>query len=231
MENPHVTAVMLTADRQAMTDRAVRCFEAQHYANKSLLILDTGTVRYRLPSGRHPSISIIHAERGPRETLGELRNFAIKAALFAETAIATLDSDDWSYPWRFTEQVKALIATEAECVGYHNAMFYDVQNQRAYHWKSNLQPNAILGGSAMYWRKTWERVRFPHLDVNEDSEWMKEVRIRAIDNPYPSPKMIVTQHGGNTRAIDFGFQCEHAPDAWKRVPEWDKYCERTVREA
>ena len=221
---------MLTADRQQMTDRAVRCFEAQHYANKSLLILDTGGVRYRLPPGPHAGVSIIYAIRSERETLGDLRNH-VASLIPADSVIVHWDSDDWSYYGRIREQVAALVCNPtAECVGYHDAMFYDTWKKQAYHWQSNLQPNAILGGSAMYWRTAWERVQFPKLNYAEDSEWLKEVRTVAITKPYPSPRMIITQHGGNTRALDFGYLCEHSPDAWRRAKEWDEYCERTIGE-
>lgn len=226
---PHVTCIMLTADRQAMTSRAIRCFEKQTYEDKSLLILDTGTVRYKLPAGPHPSVSIIHAERHPTETLGALRNWIIGNS--AGDVIANFDSDDWSYPGRLVEQVNAMLVQPVECVGYHDAMFFETDGGRAYHWKSNLAPNAVLGGSIMFWRKAWERVKFPSKNTGEDGEWMKEVRTHAIDSLHPSPRMIVTQHGGNTKRIDFDYQCEHAKDAWRRAPEWDLYCERTLRES
>ncbi len=42
MSEPTVCCVCLTADRQSMTDRAVRSFLAQDYADAALVILDTG---------------------------------------------------------------------------------------------------------------------------------------------------------------------------------------------
>lgn len=60
MTQPRVVCLCLTADRPAMTDRAVRCFIDQTYVNKHLLILDTGRIlRYSCGSGlRQSSLSV-----------------------------------------------------------------------------------------------------------------------------------------------------------------------------
>lgn len=231
-DNPLVACICLTANRVALTHRALACFEAQTYPNKLLLILDSGTQRYQLPRGPHPLASIVYVN--PDEySLGILRNIANGTVSQADV-IAHWDSDDWRDPASLSELVHVLTTDERkpECVGYNDCLFYDSSRARAFWWKSNMHPTMaepLLGGSMVYWRKAWERRAFEDVVSNEDAIWMREVvRVSVTSAPDARPRMIVERHGGNTSAIDLDYQCEHASQAWKRADSWDAYCARML---
>src|SRR5580698_7588756 len=105
--NPSVCCVLLTADRQAFTDRAVKCFLSQTYENKYLLIYDTGVEPWKL--GPHcanePNMRYVHDEANGRR-VGALRNAA--NGMVSADVIAHWDSDDWSAPERLAVQVSFL---------------------------------------------------------------------------------------------------------------------------
>lgn len=257
MTEPLVVCVMLTADRQKLATSAVACFEQQDYQNKKLLVLDTGQNRFTLSSApgiRHPDVSIIHAARQPGETLGCLRNYLNANA--QGDMLAHFDDDDWRGPHSISEMVAALVANEgAVGCGYSDCLFAEqierasitsktvageleqgvverVTAWRTYRWKSNLPGTYVLGGSLMYWRRTWEVLPFPALHNKEDYFWMKAlqsvgkrfVQMPSIPEHDSSPRMIVRRHASNTNtmALDMEHQCEHAPTAWRRSHEWDE---------
>lgn len=118
-----------------MAARAVRSFRAQTYANKRLLIVN---------SGHHGPITT-EAEQSCEVggiiepcfvgidgwTIGQLRNHACKYASHHYTTsdtrpeiFAHFDDDDLSHPARIAEQVALLTASGADCVGYQDMLFW-----------------------------------------------------------------------------------------------------------
>ena len=118
-----------------------------------------------------------------------------------------------------------------------------------------IYTGSILGTSLCYWRKTWERVPFrsqranPMHDkgVGEDHDFlldlhaagMKSVGVSGFGHDEPTvklscqgtdfgPRMIARIHGSNTsnayNPADMARETQH----WKRVPEWDQFCRRTM---
>lgn len=236
--NPLVVCVCLTAERWRHTSRAIRCFESQTYPNKQLLLLDNGVSKYPL-SGQHPLVSVAYTSRDGK-TLGALRNMANTMASHAEL-IATWDSDDWRHPESLTEMIAHLVATGRQIVGYSDALYYNSQTRSAYLWRSNLRDNVpdshplpgsgVLGGSHVYWRSAWVDHLYPVTgDIPgemyaEDELFSRGLKIAAMTSaPDPRPRMIVDRHAANTSKLDLDYQCEQAPQAWKRAREWDSWC-------
>lgn len=205
MNEPLVCAIMLTRDRPAMAKRAVESFRAQTYANKSLLIWDTGPdheVRWLAREFRVAEESIHHVEDVPDFSIGELRNRANDWPHAREADIIVhWDDDDWSHPNRIAEQVALLQSSGADAVGYREMLFWrDIQlSERDVYgadgdpsrpcdvieeaWLySHSRPDYALGTSLCYWRKTWERKPFPDLPkgpgaTGEDHEWRQGLRV------------------------------------------------------
>lgn len=133
VELPYVTCIMLANGRPEMVARAVRCFLEQTYAQKRLVIWNTGKDQlweeYISPTVWVPTVAAAGA------SVGCLRNVANKYALeYAldytlkrawPRIIAHWDSDDWSHPLRLEEQVMHLQASGAPCVGYNKMLFWD----------------------------------------------------------------------------------------------------------
>lgn len=237
---PSVTCVCLTADRQVMTDRAVKCFLNQTYPDRHLLIYDTGNVRYELPADFEARrITLVHEIRPPYATIGMLRNIAV--GLAQADIIAHWDSDDWSHPLRLAWQVQRLrepahgdTGTPQKApslVGYRSMMFW--RGGEAWRYQNELQ-TYVIGTSMCYWRKAWEAKSFPErgaagapLKFGEDNEWQKGIA-RATDEGFfkSEPAMIAEMHGGNI--TDHADIMIKSPN-WQRVAEWDAKVERLMR--
>lgn len=218
--NPSVCAVMLTADRPAMADRAVRCFAAQTYPDAWLLIYDTGERAYHAPA--HPRVIVAREWQARGQRIGQLRNNA--NSLISSDVILHWDDDDWSCPTRIEDQIAQLRVNERDCVGFRRMLFSDCGVAHEYR---SSNPRYMLGTSLCYWREAWRRMPFPCAHVGEDSAWQRDVARLAFDayDPSGKPKMIATIHGGNTASR----VTNHSE--WRRVPEWDAEVNRILEAA
>lgn len=130
--NPHVCCILLTADRQELTDRAVRCFMNQTYANRSLLIFDSGRVPYQCAIASPLIVrgikQLTEEQRRPKvTTIGKLRNMANALAVIIAPQMPDLfahwDSDDWSSPDRLAMQVPTL-SDDVQVTGLSRMVFW-----------------------------------------------------------------------------------------------------------
>ncbi len=223
MTDPLVCGVMLTADRPAMTARAIQCFHEQTYPNKILLVLDSGREKLNLRSGIQQIYATV--ENGP--THGELCNLANGMTEGADI-IAHFDSDDWSHPERLTEQVKLLQKCRgegwADCVGFNDMLFWDSTRQQAWQFSHGGRKYSV-GASHCYYRLAWEKVKFKPMVRGADTFWLHDVPCYGVTSAQvQGPLMICEIHGGNvsSRIVD-------GHEQWKRVPEWDNYCIERMR--
>ena len=225
--DPLACCILLTDDRQDLTDRAVKCFLAQTYEHRELLIYDTGTMPYGLPAVDSEDIAVIRPTGDLRGKVGALRNRAIEYAAGADI-IAHWDSDDWSAPERIADQVSSLqMHTRYRAVGYHNILFLDSRDGRMNAWEYDYRDgNKALGASLVYWRRTWERQPFnENRTSGEDTEWHKIVPTRGL-NGVCEPMLIAEVHGANTSTVYtvFDNHVKHHQPEWRRAPEFDSYC-------
>lgn len=214
MSDPLVVCVMLTADRQAMADRAVRCFQRQTYQNKRLLIYDTGAQYFHVAKGCESSVRTVHTLKA--SSIGELRNRANRKADEADI-IAHWDDDDISYPNRLTEQVAALQelrkqGTGVDVVGSRGMWFWDstggrydidgqLQNPVGQAWYYlHPRPYYCVNASVAYWYSAWERAKFPDTSRAEGHAWLKQLdsSIGFMDRQW----VIGCIHEGNRAAYD-----------------------------
>lgn len=245
--SPTVCAVMLANGRQAMVERAVRCFEEQVYPTdrRLLLVYDTGRDCIRMPYAERNDVAQLWAPEMQGQPIGTLRNLA--NAWAASGTVGTFgkpdilmhwDSDDWSHPERIAEQVEVLIGVHA--VGYNELLFWDSSpTQRPPGmgigaWVYKGAPHYAVGTSLAYWRDTWERKPFPALMTGEDTEWQKGLNIRAISGLLPEPRMIAAIHGGNTTCrvvwnLDRKSGQIKSASEWRRTPRYDEMAERIMR--
>lgn len=238
--SPLVCCVCLTADRQAFTDRAVRCFLRQTYPNARLLIYDTGKVPYRYPSIIPDStVTIARNESTKPRTIGALRNEAIEVT--RADIIATWDSDDVSLPMRLEWQVSELGRDHA--TGYHNLLFWDSRPGRGHAWEYDYRDRndpRRLGTSLMFWRAAWAKTPFAeNIGQGEDSGWCRIVKPNRI-NGVGHPQLIAEYHGANSASYGvvephwkpiFDRHEPHANPEWRRAVEWDERVRRVMEEA
>jgi glycosyltransferase involved in cell wall biosynthesis len=238
MKAPSVCCVCLTADRQALTDRAVACFTSQTYAGPlSLLVYDTGVTPFRLHQETHATALIRDRFPDEHRKIAELRNYAI--SLCAADIIVTWDSDDWSSPERVVVQVAAL--RDQVATGYHNLLFLDRRVElggtyRNHAWEYDYkrfaggQPGQALGSSLAFWRSEWERKPYDESKVYDDPAFCREHRVTPINGvglpgDLPGPMLIAEVHGKNSSSSYAVFDNwrAHVNPEWRRAREWDDY--------
>ncbi len=250
MSQPLVCCVLLTADREEMTARAVRCFEAQTYENRVLIVWNTGQP-LDWSSGIPPRVWDATPTSSPNASIGRLRNDATAWALSGPDPqpdlFAHFDSDDWSHPNRLAEQV-ALIESDPEldAVGYSDMLFWktvpswdinpdgsryatprEENEEYGEAWLYTSPSNYLLGTSLLYRRAAWERK--PLMDINrgEDRHWIQGLRTKGVSScPWeerPDPRMIASIHGANTSS-----RIDPTSEQWQRLPEWDQHCRETM---
>jgi glycosyltransferase involved in cell wall biosynthesis len=235
MNEPTVACIMLANGRPAMVRRAAASFQLQTYPNRELMYW--------------------HNIGG--QSIGALRNAANFTA--QADIICHWDSDDWSHPNRIAEQVALLQSSGAECVGYNEMLFCVesdtermvtriftrarasasevglpveiARKSEAWLYRAAI-PNYAIGTSMCYWRETWQRNPFSDQPEGcDDLHWFNNrVKISSVPSVWMdpavevAPRMIASIHGGNTCAkIDAGAR------EWTRVPEWDAYCQETMK--
>jgi glycosyltransferase involved in cell wall biosynthesis len=248
--NPTVCAILLTADRPEMTKRTIRCFVAQTYKNKRLLIYDSSKRVSENYSYGFNDMSVLHHLVPPGRTIGALRNEANNAACeldvpYKPDIIVHFDSDDWSHPNRINEQVALLQASGADCVGYNEMLFWricprcrgfddycaDVAPCETCHMKggeawlySLPRSNYALGTSLAYKRSLWERKPFEDTSSGEDLRFITGVNIVSVSSLHQDgePRMVASIHGGNThcKISDQSNEPEHLRQ-WHRRSDWD----------
>lgn len=204
MSEPLVCCTMLTRNRPKMAARAVAAFNAQTYERKSLFVLDSGNPHLELPELPKVSEALL-LQRGPIKhcmanwaagrTIGNLRNIAVECSEKADI-IAHMDDDDLSHPNRLAEQVALLTASGADCVGYHQAVFWkepasvedwkarasagESQLGKAWIYTGQVPRLCAIGASLCYWRRVWERLPFDDVMVGEDSRFVARVNALGV---------------------------------------------------
>lgn len=202
MKQPSVCCVCLTADRQQMTDRAVRSFLAQDYPNKLLMILDSGREPFKFDST--DVACSVWCPDYCGWSIGKLRNAANWMAVdrYGVRVLVHLDSDDLSAPTRISDQVKLLVESAKQAVGYREMLFWDSTSHircagcgargrsgaikcdycpseafeiiEGLAWLyRNTDPHYALATSLCYWRRTWEAKPFPDQMVGSERAWLK----------------------------------------------------------
>lgn len=250
MSTPSICCVCLTADRQRLTDRAVRCFLSQTYENANLLIYDNGREAYQLPDlDREQSRKIIvcRVDHRPGVTIPRLRNEANGMASGAD-AIAHFDSDDWSHPERLSLQMEDLAARH--CTGFSNMLFFDSREGKKNAWEYTYNDQwLVLGTSLVYWRSIWEGCPFNESKIEGEEKWWPNCQAHGRngfelfgteDGRRNRPLMIANYHGGNTGQYGKGANgvpCifDQTPGQraqnpqFRRAPEWDQYCQEVMK--
>ena len=249
---PRVCAVMLVNGREAMVRRAVASFAVQT-ASARLLIFDSGqkpVYDAAVYDAAKRAVPIIY-RRAPGHggsIFGCLRNAAnTLARAYGADIICHWDSDDYSHPRRIEEQVALLRDCGRPCVGYHEALFWDTRplaiddprcvsawqavpgapscTPRHEAWLySGGNPLQPIGASLCYWRPEWEKRPFAEIKA-PDERWAGDCGAKGV-SAIDGARIICSIHGANTTlripAVAIGKD-------WKRAPEWDAHCERTMR--
>lgn len=190
--------VLLTADRQEYTNRAVRRFFAQDYRDKQLLVWDTSRIYLHTPPKWLSDDRMVHRHQNVfGTTIGALRNVANQFAIecMAAEAIVHWDSDDWSAADRLKWQMSRL-ALGYQITGYGDGVFRDLTKPTPEAWEfRSTDPSFVLGSSLAYKTKAWVERKFTDTSSGEDVAF---TRFRKVDVTANEGRLVCDIHASNT---------------------------------
>ena len=201
-----ISCIMPTADRRRFVPGAIRCFLAQNYVEKELVIVDDGadSVADLVPDD--PRIRYFRTES--RRPVGAKRNFACREA--RGEVVVHWDDDDWSAPWRLSYQIEKLREAGADICGLNRVWFYAPKEKKAweYSYRTGHRP-WVYGASLCYTRAFWEKHPFSEIRVGEDTRFVwadAKTRVQALAD---SRFLVALIHEANTsrkRTADSRYQ-------------------------
>lgn len=155
--SPLISCLCVTRKRPGLLARSIRCFQAQRWAPRELLVVyedDDPETRDYLRTVTDPMIRTMEVPTDPKMTLGELRNLAIAAA--RGRWFCQWDDDDWHHAERLSAQWAALRARRADACVLMHWLVYDAGTGRAFisprwHWEGSLLcDKEVLAGGLRY---------------------------------------------------------------------------------
>lgn len=192
---PLVSCIMPTCNRRAFIPLAIRCFLQQDYPNLELLVVDDGTdaIEDCLPADSR----IRYIRLAQRLKIGAKRNYACERA-WGEF-IVHWDDDDWYPSWRVSRQIAALEQSGASISGTGRLYYYDAAGDRAwlYEYTGPGRP-WVSGNTLAYRRSTWERHKFPDIQIGEDSRFVWGVGTHAVCDLAEPSLCVAAVHTTNT---------------------------------
>jgi glycosyltransferase involved in cell wall biosynthesis len=166
---PLVTAIMPTADRRQHVARSLAYFARQDHPSCELLVLDDGDDRVADLMPHDPRVRYVALDE--RLVLGEKRNRACELA--RGEIIVHWDDDDWQSPHRISYQVAQLERHGASLCGPRRVLYFDPLARRAWLYEYPAVRRSWLAGNGLCYRRSlWERNRFPHVAVGEDTRFV-----------------------------------------------------------
>jgi glycosyltransferase involved in cell wall biosynthesis len=200
MTPPLVSCLMVTADRARLAERAVRCFCAQTWPHRELIIVDDGAEDYGPMLSAYRRAATIRYERVPRDErrrLGALRNLSVDHA--RGEYCTQWDDDEWYHPRRLDAQVKPLIGRAGATVLRHTLMHLDTPEFLERPYRTALRRGTP--GTAVFSRTN---LRYPNAARGEDTDFLDQLR----------KSMPVTILGRDFSHLF--IRCFHGSNTWSR---------------
>lgn len=194
--DPLVSCLCVTERRVKFLKRAIRCFQAQTYPNKELVVVykdnDPDTHAY-LGELHGDGLRPVRVENGPGLTLGDLRNKAVEHS--RGDYFCNWDDDDWYHADRLRVQVACLRDNYQDAALLSNLLMYDEGSGQAYFSDFDFWANSILCRKAVF----TEAVRYPARERSEDEVFVQRLVRHCKVYPVISSNLYVyVFHGRNT---------------------------------
>ncbi len=169
-----VSCILPTGYGPEFAARATKCFMDQMYEGELELVIVDNNDTPLLPPNTMLEERVKYV-RSKRMSVGALRNLGTRHAT-GEICI-TWDEDDWSAPNRVAEQVAQLLVSGKAVVGWHNILYWDAVNKRAYKYLHATPGLAYAMGTSQCYRKDWwEQHPFAESGV-EDEPFSREALV------------------------------------------------------
>jgi glycosyltransferase involved in cell wall biosynthesis len=219
---------MVTAGRVKLAERAVRCFCAQTWRRKELVVVDDGEADYAPMLRRYYSQVDIRYQRLPprrvRRLLGDLRNVSLDCAL-GEYCIQW-DDDDWYHPRRIEVQMQALAEGFEASVLRHTLMHIGSPP-----YASRLFRTALRRGTPGTILHRRSDLRYPNQPKGEDTAYLDRLRRAqrvAVLGAEHSHLFIRCFHGRNTWHLGHFTQRLHRTVENKLQYVWSRVVKRDI---
>jgi cellulose synthase/poly-beta-1,6-N-acetylglucosamine synthase-like glycosyltransferase len=177
---PLVSCIMPTRNRRPFMELTLRCFDAQDYESRELIIVDDGDDPIEDLVRDHPKVRYLRLEG--RHSIGAKRNMACEAA--RGNVVVHWDDDDWYGPHRITAQVEPILSGEVQFTGVDARWI--LRLDRCEFWTVSPELHRrmfvgdIHGGTLAYARSLWERgPRFPDSNLAEDAYFLSQAMRRG----------------------------------------------------
>lgn len=201
MNTPLISCICVTRNRPHLLRRALRCFDAQTYPQKEIVLVveegdqDTAAVIQDWSRLQDKNMKLVTVAAGPDNRLGNLRNLGIATA--EGTYFCQWDDDDWHHPERISLQYAQLVAAGApyQATVLDQWIIFDAVHRQAYlgckrHWE----------GSILCDRNFALQHKYHNLEKGEDSPLVDTLAARRQLKVITGHAhlYIYTFHGANT---------------------------------
>jgi glycosyltransferase involved in cell wall biosynthesis len=195
-KSPLVSCLCVTRNKVEKLKRVIRCFLAQSYPNKELLILyednDPATQQFA-ETFTNDLVRFVKVSATPKLSLGELRNISVEEC--RGEYFCQWDDDDWYHIDRLSSQMSALVSNLQPVSFLMNWLIYDEVNHQAYFsflrmWEGSIIcKKSVIGGD----------LKYPSMTKAEDSVFVEQLQQTTRIYPLVNPTLyIYVFHGNNT---------------------------------
>jgi glycosyltransferase involved in cell wall biosynthesis len=205
-------SIITCTNRPSFIRNVLANYKRQRYPIKELIIvLNKGGMKlskYRKKANDHKNVSVYR--RSEKVSLGECLNYAIKRTKYPY--IAKFDDDDYYSKYYLTEQMKALRRSKAHVVGKRAYLaFIKTKNLLILHSpkKQHKFVTWVTGGTILFKRRVFNKVRFPKVSINEDVIFAKRCRINHFKVYSSSPYNYVMIRRKNKKGHTWKASDDH----------------------
>jgi len=199
MNEPLVSCIMPTANRQKYIPFTLNYFLNQDYKNVELVIIDDGkeSILPLLPDDSR--IKYFYTE--PLGTIGTKRNYACEKA--TGEIIMHWDDDEWYANDWISKQVQFLIGSGADISGIEFVHYYSPITDTFWVGSAENRNNPakkhqwLNGPTIAYWKSFWKSYPFKDLQKGEDDEFVNNLAAKTYAHDYIDG-FIKILHPGNT---------------------------------
>ena len=196
MRNPLISCLCVTRGKPLLLQRAIKCYMAQTYSNKELIIVfesdDLETINF-LKSINTSDIRKFEVRRSPNINLGQLRNIAISYA--SGEYVCQWDDDDWFHSGRLEFQYEVIKETGFKGSILTRWIVYNSLSATAYVSNKRLWEGSVMCKKSIMQDKVYENEK-----MGEDTpviEYLYSMKYLFPINNAPN-LYIYVYHGENT---------------------------------
>lgn len=198
MDQPLVSCIMPTANRERYIPFSISDFLKQDYPNTEIVIID---------DGKRPIVSLLpDDERIKYYYSNQVNSVGIKRNIACEHAkgeiIMHWDDDDWHAGDWISKQVHFLTTSEADICGIEHVHFFSTITDTLWKGTALNRNNPYIrgwinGATLAYHKSFWEKHPFKDLAAGEDDDFLNTSGARLYAHDYIDG-FISILHPGNT---------------------------------